>query len=96
MVECISYLFLTKFGIFSFYLIQSRYVPTDVNPADYLTRGLRVSELTTLQCWWTAPEYLQFPEANWPVNKVSKSVVMEVRRKYSRGEEALLLLTWMN
>ena len=96
MVECISHLFLTKLGIFSPCLIQCRYVPTDVNPADHLTRGSRVSELMTLQCWWTAPEYLQFPEANWPVNKVSKSAVIEVRRKYSRGEGSFLLLTWMN
>ena len=63
-----------------------RYVPTEVNPADHLTRGLRVSE----QCWWTGPEYLLFPEVDWPVNKVSKPVIKEVRKKYSRTEESFV------
>jgi len=69
---------------------QWRYAPTEVNPGDHLTRGLRVSELTTLQCWWTGPEYLQFPEVGWPVNKGSKPVVKEVRRKYSEREESFV------
>ena len=61
---------------------QWRYAPTNANPAEYLTRGLKVSKLIELRRWWTGPEYLQCSETQWPVNKVCKPVVKEVRKKY--------------
>ena len=38
---------------------QWRYVPTEFNPADYLTKGLKVSELVERKSWWEGPTYLQ-------------------------------------
>ena len=38
---------------------QWRYVPTKINPADHLTRGLKVSELIEKNSWWEGPEYLR-------------------------------------
>ena len=37
---------------------QWRYVPTKVNPADHLTRGVKLSELAKLKTWWEGPDYL--------------------------------------
>ena len=38
---------------------QWRYVPTQMNPADYVTRGVRLSDLEKLTIWWEGPDYLQ-------------------------------------
>ena len=45
---------------------QWRYVPTESIPADYLTRGLKVSELVERESWWEGPKYLQDIEERWP------------------------------
>ena len=49
---------------------QWRYVPTNKNPADLLTRGLKLSELTKNENWWTGTDFLGHEESEWPVNKV--------------------------
>ena len=65
---------------------QWRYIPTKINPADHLTRGLNVAELIERKCWWEGPEYLQNSESEWPANKVcnitSKRTIKEVKKKY--------------
>ena len=64
---------------------QWRYVPTELNPADYVTRGLRVSELIDKESWWKGPKYLQNMEEIWPKNKVSvtsQEAKGEVKKKY--------------
>ena len=38
---------------------QWRHVPTKMNPADYVTRGVRLSDLAKLTIWWEGPDYLQ-------------------------------------
>ena len=67
-------------------LDQWRYIPTNINPADYLTRGLTVAELIEKKCWWEGPEYLQYSESKWPDNKVckiaSEQITKEVKKKY--------------
>jgi len=50
---------------------QWRYVPTDLNPAGFLTRGLQVSELICKKSWWGGPDYLHGDEEAWPENKIS-------------------------
>ena len=65
---------------------QWRYVPTNMNPADYLTRGLKVIELVEKKSWWEGSEYLQNSESEWPANKVCKVAseqnAREVKQKY--------------
>ena len=65
---------------------QWRYVPTDLNPADFLTRGLQVSELICKKSWWGGPDYLHGDEEAWRENKVSGNVsphgIEEVKRKH--------------
>ena len=45
------------------------YVPTKLNPADFGTRGLTVSELADSEMWWKGPTFLAFPESDWPKPK---------------------------
>ena len=65
---------------------QWRYIPTNINPADHLTRGLTVAELIEKKCWWEGPEYLQNSESKWLDNKVckigSEQIIKEVKKKY--------------
>ena len=68
---------------------QWRYVPTKLNPADYLTRGVKLMELVELRMWWEGPEYLKEDESQWPRNVVYKrhaSAVEEVKQKYTVKE----------
>ena len=48
---------------------QWRYVPTGINPADMLSRGMHASDLAKCNSWWRGPEFLLQPEATWPLNK---------------------------
>ena len=36
-----------------------RYIPTAMNPADCLTRGVKLVEIMNLKLWWEGPEYLK-------------------------------------
>ena len=64
---------------------QWRYVPTELNPADYLTRGLSVPDLIERKSCWEGPHYLHDTKDNWPKNKlppVSDEAKQEVKRAY--------------
>jgi len=43
-----------------------RYVPTAENPADYLTHGTTLVELSQLAVWWKDPAFLSRSETDWP------------------------------
>lgn len=49
---------------------QWRYVPTSVNPADILSRGMKAKELKVCNKWWKGPDFLLQSEETWPLNKV--------------------------
>ena len=60
-----------------------------------ITRGLRANELGKNKNWWTGPEYLRFPEEEWPVNKGCKPsgfVVKEMRKKYTGCNDGTSLI----
>ena len=48
-------------------------MPTDLNPADILSRGKSAIDLIGCHIWWRGPEFLLQSEESWPVNKVSRS-----------------------
>ena len=54
---------------------QWRFVPTNENPADFTTRGMRVSDLAKEKKWWGGPEFLQKEESDWPVNQIDTNKV---------------------
>ena len=43
-----------------------RYVPTKENPADHLTRGTTLMDLSQLKVWWEGPTFLSDDKSNWP------------------------------
>jgi len=43
-----------------------RYVSTAENPADYLTRGTTLVELSQLRVWWRGPALFSKSETDWP------------------------------
>uniref|UniRef100_A0A2H1VWV5 SFRICE_018011 n=1 Tax=Spodoptera frugiperda TaxID=7108 RepID=A0A2H1VWV5_SPOFR len=48
-----------------------RYVPTDQNPADLISRGVSPDQITNLNLWWSGPNFLIQPECDWPyLNKL--------------------------
>ena len=46
-----------------------RYVPTDMNPADILTRKQKAREFIQNETWWQGPKWLKSKE-NWPETEV--------------------------
>ena len=46
---------------------QWRHVPSEMNPADYCSRGLPASALTPDHPWFQGPEYLWKQETEWPI-----------------------------
>ena len=64
---------------------QWRHVPTKLNPADYLSRGVKLLELAKLESWWKGPDYLQKEEKFWPssvIEEKPKSAEEEVKKKF--------------
>ena len=66
---------------------QWRHVPTKMNPADYVTRGVRLSDLAKLTIWWEGSDYLQKGQEFWPKNEFQKtaSVNEEIKKKIIAG-----------
>ena len=52
--------------------IVFKYVPTDQNPADLLTRGLSLNKFKDLLQFWTyGTEWLKTADSDWPVNELN-------------------------
>ncbi|XP_072050041.1 uncharacterized protein [Amphiura filiformis] len=43
---------------------QWKYIPSEMNPADYASRGLKVTELSKME-WLKGPSFLEEPEDTW-------------------------------
>ncbi|XP_067025703.1 uncharacterized protein [Acropora muricata] len=54
-----------------------RFVPTNDNPADFTTRGMKVSDMVKEKKWWSGPDFLQKEESDWPVNQIDTCKVSE-------------------
>ena len=55
---------------------QWRFVPTK-NPADFTTKGMKVSDMVKEKKWWSGPDFLQKEESDWPVNQIDTYKVSE-------------------
>lgn len=58
-----------------------RHVPTESNPADLLSRGVRPSEIENLKLWWHGPKWLSKPESEWPKSVFDNSDLPEMKKK---------------
>ena len=65
---------------------QWRYVPTSVNPAGMLSRGMHANELAKCDSWWRGPAFLQESEDTWPLNKTFAKPIGndEIKRSVSQ------------
>ena len=67
---------------------QWRYVPTSVNPADILSRGMAATELLDCEKWWRGPEFLKLPEDAWPAKKIQdKPTGYDELKRSSRSQQ---------
>ena len=53
---------------------QWHYVPTKMNPADLVSRGVLGSELPQCSLWWNGPDFLKGDEDGWPTLDKTKMV----------------------
>ncbi|CAK1595287.1 unnamed protein product [Parnassius mnemosyne] len=50
-----------------------RYVPTDLNPADFISRGINAKNIMSLSLWWSGATFLLENEIKWPVLNAKES-----------------------
>ena len=65
-------------------------MPTELNPADYLTRGLTILDLIDKNSWWEGPNCLRDSEERRPKNKVINDIeqtTKEVKKKYVKANQ---------
>ena len=43
-----------------------RHVPSEINPADLISRGTRANNLVDKRIWFEGPKFLKFPPERWP------------------------------
>lgn len=46
-----------------------RFIPTELNPADLVSRSILPTDLINLKIWWNGPEFLSNPKISWPLQK---------------------------
>ena len=71
---------------------QWKYVPTELNPADYGSRGMNVSEMKDSQQWWFGPEFLTKSKDSWPEEKIEREPNAETYKEMkvdARKEESV-------
>ncbi|XP_026466074.1 uncharacterized protein LOC113369720 [Ctenocephalides felis] len=49
------------------------HVASPDNPADLVSRGMTVQEITQSKLWWNGPSWLSLQDSNWPVTEVVKT-----------------------
>ena len=78
---------------------QWRHVPTEINPADYASRGLPVKEATERD-WMEGPGFLKLGEADWPKGltfptgdeelELKRGIVLQTTRSNDSSTDRLL------
>ena len=59
-------------------LSQWNYVPTNINPADDVSRGLTAKELLSNERCFGGPAFLQWEnKSSWPINPVSSAIISD-------------------
>lgn len=56
---------------------QWHHVPSKLNPADDISRGLSAKDLVHNERWWTGPSYIQLNEKEWPQEVPSKDILSD-------------------
>ena len=72
----------------STYPAQWKHVSTKLNPADYLTRGVKLLQLAELDVWWEGPHFLHNDEKVWP-----KCVIEQNPVEATEGDKRSVLVS---
>lgn len=64
------------------------YVPSELNPADIVSRGLMPSKIQNCQMWWNGPDFINDATKPWP-NQPNKSTKL-TDDEYRRSEIVLV------
>ncbi|XP_039446262.1 uncharacterized protein LOC120425723 [Culex pipiens pallens] len=68
-----------------------RHIPTHLNPADLISRGLLPSELVGCVLWEHGPEVIELPSSHWPQNCIELSPLhMQARDDEARQTVSVL------
>lgn len=70
------------------------YIPTTLNPADIVSRGLMPSEMQDNQLWWRGPNFLNDAGITWPIQPPKTSVLNDV--EFRRSAVTLLQSSGIN
>ena len=71
---------------------QWKYVPTELNPADYGSPGMNLSEMKNSQQWWFGLEFLTKSKDLWPEEKMEREPNTETYKEIkvdTQKEESL-------
>ncbi|XP_052758555.1 uncharacterized protein LOC128202398 [Galleria mellonella] len=60
-----------------------RHVPTDENSADLISRGVDISNLQSLELWWSGPAFLRDDFVKWPPQPKHVEVLPEIKQDHS-------------
>ena len=67
-------------------------MPSEENPADIPSRGLRVGDLRECQLWWQGPDFLKREEGNWISKEIRKEDVCTTVAIVKSSSEVRLLI----
>lgn len=57
------------------------YVPSELNPADRISRGVLPSEISNDALWWQGPSFLTQPTGTWPESPSSVSTISDAEQE---------------
>lgn len=62
---------------------QWKHIPTKLNPADHITRGLTIKDFQCNSLWWNGPAFLKEDLSKWPVSDIAmeKPLCSETREQ---------------
>lgn len=63
-----------------------RHVPTKLNPADCLSRGVAPTQINTLELWWSGPDFLNKDECEWPDIPTQSQELPEIKSFHTQKE----------
>jgi transposase InsO family protein len=74
--------------------VEIRHVPTDLNPADLVSRGCEAEEFVNrFQFWSQGPGFLTQEESEWPVNLVASGPEKDIEEKKPKGLDLAMVGT---
>ncbi len=68
------------------------YVPSELNPADFVSRGMMPSEITSSDLWWDGPWFLRSPDDCWLRLKNRKIEIIDLEQLEIKKSKSNLIV----